>query len=49
MTEASIAQVENQELMKKKIERAITADDTEERELFCDGCNKEIKQTDLKV
>ena len=32
-----------QEMMKKKIESAITADDTEEGELFCDGCNKEIK------
>jgi hypothetical protein len=29
--------------MKKKIERAIAADDTEEGELFCDKCNKEIK------
>ncbi len=27
----------------KKIEKAITADDTEEGELFCDECNKEIK------
>ena len=26
-----------------KIEKAITADDTEEGELFCDECNKEIK------
>ena len=32
----------NREVM-EKIERAITADDTEEGELFCDGCNKEIK------
>ena len=35
--------LKNQEMMKKKIERAITAEDTEEGELFCDGCNKEIK------
>jgi len=27
----------------EKIEKAITADDTEEGELFCDECNKEIK------
>ena len=33
----------NQEMMKKKIEKAISADDTEEGELFCDQCNKEIK------
>ena len=26
-----------------KIERAITADDTEEGELYCNECNKEIK------
>ena len=32
-----------QETMEKKIERAITADDTDEGELFCDECNKEIK------
>lgn len=32
----------NREIM-KKVERAITADDTDEGELFCDGCNKEIK------
>ncbi len=32
----------NKEMM-DKIERAITADDTEEGELFCDECNKEIK------
>jgi peroxiredoxin family protein len=30
-------------MMKKKIEKAITADETEEGELFCDECNKEIK------
>jgi len=35
--------LKNQELMKEKIEKAITADDTEEGELFCDECNKEIK------
>jgi len=27
----------------KKIEKAITPDDTEEGELFCDECKKEIK------
>jgi len=32
----------NREIM-EKIERAITADDTEEGELFCEGCKKEIK------
>ncbi|MGZ3560156.1 MAG: hypothetical protein ACXU97_13700 [Thermodesulfobacteriota bacterium] len=32
----------NREIM-EKIERAITTDDTDEGELFCDGCNKEIK------
>jgi len=32
----------NKEIM-EKIEKAITADDTEEGELFCDECNKEIK------
>jgi hypothetical protein len=32
----------NREMM-EKIEKAITADDTEEGELFCDECNKEIK------
>jgi hypothetical protein len=35
--------LKNQEAMKKKIERAITAGDTDEGELFCDGCSKEIK------
>ena len=29
--------------MMRKIEKAITANDTEEGELFCDECNKEIK------
>ena len=33
---------QNREIM-EKIDEAITSDDTEERELFCDGCNKEIK------
>ncbi len=32
----------NREIM-EKIEKAITADDTDEGELFCDGCNREIK------
>ena len=32
----------NREIM-EKIEKAITADDTGEGELFCDECNKEIK------
>jgi hypothetical protein len=32
----------NGEIM-EKIERAITADDTDEGELFCDECHKEIK------
>ena len=32
----------NREIM-EKIEKAITADDTEEGELFCGECNKEIK------
>jgi hypothetical protein len=32
----------NREMM-EKIEKAITADDTDEGELFCDECNKEIK------
>jgi hypothetical protein len=27
----------------KKIEKAITADNTDEGELFCDECKKEIK------
>ncbi len=35
--------LKDQEMTKRKIERAITADDTEEGELFCDKCNKEIK------
>ena len=35
--------LKNQENIKKKIEGAITADDTDEGELFCDECNKEIK------
>ena len=32
----------NREIM-EKIERAITTGDTDEGELFCDECNKEIK------
>jgi len=32
----------NREIM-DKIEKAITTDDTEEGELFCDECNREIK------
>ena len=32
----------NREIM-DRIDRAITADETEEGELFCDECNKEIK------
>ncbi len=32
----------NREVM-ERIEKAITADDTEKGELFCDECNKEIK------
>jgi len=32
----------NREIM-EKIEKAITADDTEEGEFFCDECKKEIK------
>ena len=35
--------LKNQEIMNKKIEKAITAGDTDEEELFCDECNKEIK------
>jgi hypothetical protein len=35
--------LKNQETIKKKIERAITPDNIEEGELFCDECNKEIK------
>ena len=34
--------LKTQEMM-KKIEKAITADDSEDGELFCDECNKEIK------
>jgi len=32
----------NREMM-EKIEKAITTNDIEEGELFCDECNKEIK------
>jgi len=35
--------INNNREMMEKIEKAITADDTDEGELFCDGCNKEIK------
>jgi hypothetical protein len=35
--------LKDQELIKKKIERAITANETDEGELFCDECDKEIK------
>ena len=35
--------LKNQTMMKEKIERAISAEDIEEGELFCDECNKEIK------
>jgi hypothetical protein len=38
----------NKEIM-EKIERAITVDDTDEGELFCDECNKEIKSFALEV
>ncbi len=33
---------ENRDIM-EKIEKAITTDDTDEGELFCYRCNKEIK------
>jgi hypothetical protein len=35
--------LKDQEMMKKKIEKAISTDDTDEGEFFCDECNKEIK------
>ena len=35
--------LKNHEMTKMKIEKAITADDAEEGELFCDECKKEIK------
>ncbi len=35
--------LKHQETMKKKMERAITAEDIEEGELFCDERKKEIK------
>jgi hypothetical protein len=35
--------LKNQELIKKKIEKAITSDGTDDGELFCAECNKEIK------
>ncbi|MGA2466051.1 MAG: hypothetical protein ABSH06_17085 [Thermodesulfobacteriota bacterium] len=34
--------INNREIM-EKVEKAITRDDTDEGELFCEGCNKEIK------
>ena len=34
--------LKNQETIKKKIEKAITADDTGEELIFCDECKKEI-------
>ena len=33
---------QNREIM-ESIEKAITTEDTDEGELFCDGCNKQIK------
>ncbi len=33
----------NREIM-EKIEKAITTDNTDEGQLFCDECNKEIKR-----
>ena len=33
---------QNREIM-ESIEKAITTKDTDEGELFCDGCNKQIK------
>ena len=35
--------LKDQETIKKKIEKAITADDTGEELIFCDECKKEIK------
>jgi mannose/fructose-specific phosphotransferase system component IIA len=35
--------LKDQEAIKKKIEKAITADDAEEELIFCDECKKEIK------
>jgi hypothetical protein len=35
--------LKNQETVKKKIEKAITADDTGEELIFCEGCKKEIR------
>ena len=35
--------LKNQELMKRKIEKAITSDDPDEGELFCNECNKGIR------
>ena len=35
--------LKDQEMMKNKIEKAITTDDTGEELIFCEGCKKEIK------
>jgi mannose/fructose-specific phosphotransferase system component IIA len=35
--------LKNQETIQKKIEKAITVDDTGEELIFCDDCKKEIK------
>jgi hypothetical protein len=41
--------LKTQEQIRKEIEKAITVKETEVELYFCDGCKKEIKQTDLKV
>ena len=33
----------------KRIEQAITAEDSEESDYFCDGCEKEIKYEDKET
>jgi hypothetical protein len=35
--------LKTQEQIKKEIEKAFSAEDTEEELYFCDGCKKEIK------
>ncbi len=35
--------LKNHETIKKKIEKAISAEDTGEELIFCEGCKKEIK------
>ena len=35
--------IHNNRGIMEKIKRAITTDDTDEGELFCDGCNNQIK------